>query len=98
MLETWPPLEYAKTHRVNQQTGKNCWYFRVLNGGSLTAPITLSRIARPQPDWTIAACNTVMYHQKKDLELTQALAAVQELAEAWKDTLRQRAEKIAIDS
>lgn len=73
-----------------QKSGKTGWYFRVLKEGRVWADAGLQLINRPEPTWTIEACNNVMHVHKKDQEMAAALASSPHLAENWKNTLQKR--------
>lgn len=73
-----------------QNSGRTGWYFRVLEEGHIRAGDSLQLIERPEPKWTIEACNDVMYVHKKDMELASSLAASPYLAGSWKNTLQKR--------
>jgi MOSC domain-containing protein YiiM len=71
---------------------KTGWYLRVLQGGEVRAGLTFTLLARPHPEWTIAAANEVMYVRKKDAIATRALADCPALSAAWRDELLERLE------
>lgn len=73
-----------------QNSGRTGWYFRVLQEGNVQGGEELKLIDRPEPTWTIKACNDVMYVHKKDLDLAASLASSPHLAESWKSTLEKR--------
>lgn len=73
-----------------QNTGRTGWYFRVLQEGHVISRIDMELIDRPYPEWTIAACNEVMYVYKDDLKLADELASCELLAPNWKRTLHNR--------
>lgn len=73
-----------------QQSGRTGWYFRILQEGDILSRIDLELIDRPYPEWSIAACNEVMYVRKHDLRSTRNLAACDLLAPNWKRTLTNR--------
>ena len=73
-----------------QANGRSGWYFRVLQGGMITAPEKLERIARPYPEWTISRANRVMHFKDGGTEAAQALAACPALAESWRTVLGKR--------
>lgn len=89
----WKP---ARRFRVKdfalriQHSGRTGWYFRVLQGGHIISGIDIELIDRPHPQWTIAACNEVMYIYKEDLRLAEELASVELLAPNWKRSLNKR--------
>lgn len=73
-----------------QESGRTGWYFRVLREGYVQGGDSLQLIERPEPTWTIEACNNVMHVQKKDLALAESLASSPYLAVNWKNTLEKR--------
>jgi len=73
-----------------QNSGKTGWYFRVLKEGNIQSKTDLELMERPYPQWTIAACNEVMYIHKEDLKLADELASCELLATNWKRTLNKR--------
>ena len=75
-----------------QNSGLTGWYFRVLEEGYVTGNTYLELIERPYPQWSIEACNNVMYKQKDDLDLASQLASCELLAPNWKRTLEKRLE------
>jgi MOSC domain-containing protein YiiM len=70
-------------------TGFSGWYLRVLRPGQVAEGDTLTLIERPQPRWTIARVNGVTYGLDPAWgdDDRRALAAVPELAAAWRDGL-----------
>ncbi|SFB14505.1 MOSC domain-containing protein YiiM [Lentibacillus halodurans] len=89
----WKP---ARRYRVMdfalriQNSGRTGWYYRVLQEGYTKAGMELELIERPYPEWTIAACNDVIYVKKEALRLAEQLASCELLADSWKRTLRKR--------
>lgn len=89
----WKP---ARRHKILdlalriQKTGRTGWYFRVLEEGEIKAGDVFERVSRPNVEWTIKACNDVMYEQKDNLRLAESLASCELLAENWKKTLNKR--------
>lgn len=73
-----------------QNSGKTGWYFRVLEEGYVESGVELELIERPYPQWTIEACNEVMYVHTDNLQLTKELASCELLAENWKHSLSRR--------
>ncbi|GEN30174.1 MOSC domain-containing protein YiiM [Cerasibacillus quisquiliarum] len=73
-----------------QESGKTGWYFRVLKEGLIISGIDLELLERPYPEWTIAACNEIMYFRKDDLRAASELASCPLLAENWRRTLKNR--------
>lgn len=89
----WKP---ARRYRVMdlalqiQNSGRTGWYFRVLQEGEVISRIDLELLERPYPQWTIAACNEVMYIRKDDLKAASELAECKYLAVNWKKSLKKR--------
>lgn len=73
-----------------QETGKTGWYYRVLQEGYVEAGVELELIERPYPQWSVAACNEIMYVKKADLNLAYELASCSALAPNWKRSLQKR--------
>ena len=53
----------------------------------------MALVERPEPQWTVAAANQVMHHDKQDRDAAAKLAAVPTLSPSWKTTLNNRVEK-----
>lgn len=91
-----PCWKLARRWRINDlaaqvlRTGRTGWYFRVLREGTLAAGQALTLLDRPHPDWPITRANAVMHHDRKNRELTAALAALPSLSESWRKTLQNR--------
>jgi MOSC domain-containing protein YiiM len=75
-----------------QESGRTGWYFRVLREGTVEAGAALVLQERPYPQWTISACNRVMYHGRHDAAANRALAGCPALSESWRAGLLRRAE------
>lgn len=75
-----------------EQTGFTGFYFRVIHHGQVSAGDALVLQQRPFPQWTIARCNEIMHHQKRDAESALALAGCPLLSASWKDSLWARAQ------
>lgn len=73
-----------------QQSGKTGWYFRVLQPGPTESGAALTLLERPNPQWTVAEANRVMYQDRHNLESAAALAAVPGLSESWRASMEQR--------
>lgn len=74
-----------------QQTGFTGWYFRVLKEGFVQRGAQIDLVDRLQPDWTIAAANRLMHHDKRNRDGASQLASVLELSPSWQKTLSRRA-------
>jgi MOSC domain-containing protein YiiM len=79
-----------------QANGRSGWYLRVLSEGALEAGMELELIRRPHPSWTVARANRLMHHEKDNLAGAAQLAALPELAAAWKESLQKRIAKRAL--
>lgn len=77
-----------------QQTGYTGWYVRVIEEGTVGPGDSIERIARVEPDWTIARANEVMYDLTDNADATAALAAIDTLAGSWKRQLEKRLAKL----
>ncbi|MEN1969549.1 MOSC domain-containing protein [Lentibacillus sp. N15] len=89
----WKPARRFRTMDLAlriQNTGRTGWYFRTIQEGYVQAETELELLERPYPNWTIAACNDVMYVQKNNLALAEELAECPFLAVNWKRTLHKR--------
>ncbi len=67
--------------------GRCGWYLRVVQEGSIAAGQTLELLERPNPDWSVARAHHTMHHQRNDLALRRALAALPQLSATWRATL-----------
>lgn len=76
-----------------QQTGFTGWYFRVLNEGHVQRGMKIELIERRWEDWTIAAANHIMHHDKHNQVAAAKLASVPALSPSWQTTLTKRAEQ-----
>lgn len=70
-----------------RKSGRTGWYVRVLREAQVARGAGMSLVARPHPQWTVAAANAVMHDRIGD---TAALAALPELAASWRDMLGKR--------
>lgn len=66
------------------QTGRSGWYYRVIQPGQIAAGQEVELVSRPQPDWPLSRVNQVFYAKGKHAADRQALAAIPQLAEAWR--------------
>ncbi|MFG0261764.1 MAG: MOSC domain-containing protein [Novipirellula sp. JB048] len=76
-----------------QQSGRTGWYLRVLEEGLVQRGMSMTRLERPHPEWTIAEANRVMHHDKHDHDAAARLAAIPALSPSWNRTLTNRVEK-----
>lgn len=99
-----PCWKLARRWRMHELTGmvvrngRSGWYLRVVEEGWIEANMPVDLLERPNPDWSIARANKILHHCRKDLQLTEDLAAVTRLAASWVDELQERAEKLRTSS
>ena len=74
-----------------EQTGFTGWYFRVLREGEVAALELLRLLERPHPEWTIAAANRIMHHDRNDGDAAARLSQCPALSLSWRKALEQRA-------
>jgi MOSC domain-containing protein YiiM len=70
--------------------GRTGWYFRVKEEGLLEAGQRMTLESRPQPKWTIAEANRLMYDKRPLESRLREFIALPELSQAWKDELGER--------
>lgn len=73
--------------------GRSGWYLRVLKPGELTAGLSITLIARPNPEWTVLRTHQILHLAKHDLVAAGELAELTVLAEAWRELFRKRASR-----
>ena len=66
------------------QTGRSGWYLRVIQPGEITAGQEITLLSRPHADWPLSRVSQVFYTKGRHAADRQALAAIPELAEAWR--------------
>jgi MOSC domain-containing protein YiiM len=92
-----PCWKLARRWRRNElvpkviNNGWTGWYLRVLQEGTIEAEMKVTRVLRPNPDWTVARANRILHHHKTDAVQMLQLAAVPRLAEAWVNELTVKA-------
>ena len=74
-----------------EQTGFTGWYFRVLREGEVAATQLIQLVDRPHPEWTIAAANRIMHHERNDRDAAERLSQCLALSASWRHTMEQRA-------
>jgi MOSC domain-containing protein YiiM len=95
-----PCWKLARRWRMHELTGlvvrngRSGWYLRVMEQGWIDTQMPVTLIERPNPAWSIARANEIMYHRRTDLCLTLELANVPRLADSWVEELRNRAESL----
>ena len=73
--------------RIMMQTGRTGWYVRVLKPGALQAGDEIRTLRRPSRDWTISRFNRFISSRRDALGSLAELAALEGLADAWKQQI-----------
>ena len=76
------------------RNGRSGWYLRVMEQGWIDTQMPVTLLERPNPAWSIARANEIMYHRRTDVRLTLELADVPGLANSWVEELRERADRL----
>ena len=76
------------------RNGRSGWYLRVVEEGWVEAGMPVELLERRNPEWPVARANKILHHFRKDLQLTEELAAVPRLAASWVEELQERAGKL----
>lgn len=66
-----------------QMTGRTGWYFRVIQGGAISAGDQANLVYRPNPDWSLARISGLLYHDRLNLVDLAEFAALAGLPESW---------------
>jgi MOSC domain-containing protein YiiM len=74
-----------------ERTGFTGWYFRVLREGQVEAQQQLQLRDRPCPEWTVAAANRIMHHERDNRAAADRLSRCPFLSSSWQQTLQRRA-------
>jgi MOSC domain-containing protein YiiM len=70
-----------------EQTGLTGWYLRVLEQGLVEPGVSIVLLDRPEPQWTIARANGILYYGEPDPAAVEALAVCSPLSRSWRDYL-----------
>ena len=73
-----------------EQTGFTGFYFRVLQHGLIEVGQEIKLIEQGEAKWTLAKCNELMHHNRKNLAEIEELANYQLLSANWKDSFLKR--------
>jgi MOSC domain-containing protein YiiM len=73
-----------------ERIGFTGWYFRVLQEGEVEARQQLHLRDRPCPEWTIAAANRIMHHERENQGGAERLSLCPFLSLSWQQTLQKR--------
>lgn len=88
-----PCWKLGRRHRQSDlpkrvvKNGRSGWYVRVLTAGVIESGDRFELVERRHPDWTIAAANSTLYRKDASLASIRGLAAVPQLAAAWREAL-----------
>jgi MOSC domain-containing protein YiiM len=77
------------------KTGRSGWYFRVIAEGVIEAGLPLELVEQPNPEWTVARANHVMYAERANGAAAAELAAVPGLSESWRLEMLERAANLS---
>lgn len=69
------------------QTGRTGWYLRVLVGGPLSVSSEFQLLQRPNPEWSIARANDVLFGREVDRLAVHELMGLSQLSQEWKEAL-----------
>lgn len=87
-------IQVSQPGRVSQREIENGlktgWYFRVLEEGKIQPEKDLQLVERPHPQWSIAACNEIMYLNRDNLWGADELFHCEDLGIIWRKALRKR--------
>lgn len=73
-----------------QNSGRTGWYFRVVVPGRIAAGEQARLIARPNPGWTLARVNHLLYHDRLNHTALAELVALPGLPERWRQIAQAR--------
>jgi len=73
-----------------QITGRNGWYFRVLEPGYIAPGQTASLAARPHPEWSLDRVWRLLYRNPLDGAALMAFAALPPLPDKWRNMIEAR--------
>ena len=88
-----PCATLARRHQIPdmiaivRRNGRSGWYLRVLIEGWLQPGAAISRLERPNPEWTIRRSARAMLTRERNPTEAAALARCQGLSREWRDRL-----------
>ena len=80
----WGVKTLTKEVTVSGRTG---WYVRVVQEGTIDVGQPLELLDRPNPEWSVARANNVLFGRESDRLAVIELMSVKELAEAWRESI-----------
>lgn len=85
----WPELV-----QLSRQSGYTGFYMRVLKEGEAGVGMELELIEQAKHTMSIKEANRIMYNKQSTIDEYEQLAAVAALADAWKESLAKKIEKL----
>ena len=74
------------------ETGRSGWYYRVIEDGSVAAGDELIVVGRRHPEWSVERVTSIVVAgHERDAKVLRALAALPELADGWRQRVKQLA-------
>ena len=80
----WGVKTLTKEVTVSGRTG---WYVRVVQEGKINPADHLELLDRPNPEWSVARANDILFGRESDRLAVIELMNVKELAEAWRESI-----------
>ena len=90
-------FSYPKMAAAVQKSGRTGWYYRVLDEGSVQQGDQLTLIERPNPEWTLARIQKVLYVDTLNKRDLQSLSSLKELAENWQALVQKRLSRLEVE-
>jgi MOSC domain-containing protein YiiM len=69
------------------QTGFSGWYYRVVAEGTIHTNIEMHLVSRPNPQWSVARANDILYGREIDATAMTELMLLDTLSASWKESL-----------
>lgn len=85
-------FEWRRASIRAQDSGRSGWYMRVLQTGSIQAGDMMQLLERPNPTWTITACQKALYAKEADREMLLELASLPALGQEIRDKAQKKAQ------
>lgn len=77
------------------ESGRTGWYLRVLREGTIEAGMPVTRVERPQPEWTVERVFRARVDPHADLGDVAKLTELPLLSEEWRGKFRTKLAKLA---
>ncbi len=91
IIKRWGARELPKRM---EETGWTGFYCRVLQFGAVSGGESIEVVERPNPGWTIARANSIVYAHRRDAADMAALRAIPLLSHEWQGMLDNRLERL----